>query len=418
MHIDHIFVLAGGRGSRSADPSIPKFVQSLSDDVEVADYLLELLQDFPEAEVTWILGEHSDAVLQRIKARASLDRVVLNQVSGTAAALREASKDIGDGQVLVMLADTVMALPLWELIDRLPNSDGSWFFGRHSDHAWDSDHLVIGEGGEITDFISKSDNRSAPGLALALSGITITSASILKGLTHGDAQQEIYRLTIESGKIVRAINSSWFLRDTGTPDRLHRVSRQHIEGSISRRSALQRAAIFIDRDGTLIPDIGECRSAVAQDEIPERVRSAIRCVNNVGIPIFLITNQPGIAKGCIRELQVLATFQDIAISLGNDGAFLDGFYFCPHHPDSGWQGEVAELKVSCECRKPAPGMLLDAATDHFLDLNSSLIIGDTARDEGAATAIGAAFSLVSWSENGEQVASAILDFANTVMLRG
>lgn len=409
--------MAGGRGSRSADPSIPKFVQSLSGEVDVADYLLKALEDFPEAQVTWILGEHSDAVLQRIRERATRDRILLNQVFGTAASLREAAINVDDGQVLIMLADTVIALPLRQLIDRLPNAEGSWFFGRHSDHAWDSDHLVVGEGGEITEFISKSERRSAPGLALALSGLTITSASTLRGLTHGDAQQEIYRLAVESGQNVRAVNSSWFLRDTGTPERLQRVSRQHSDGSISRRSSLRRAAIFIDRDGTLVPDVGECRSAVAKDEIPKKVRSAIRSVNNLGVPIFLITNQPGIAKGCIRESQVLATFQDIAISLGKDGAFIDGFYFCPHHPDAGWAGEVAELKVSCECRKPAPGMLIEAASDHLLDLDSSIVIGDTARDEGAASAVGAAFSLVSWLADGEEVASAILDFANTLILR-
>jgi len=415
LRIDQIFVLAGGRGTRSADPSIPKFAQNLSSGVDVADFLLQVLQDFPEAETTWVLGEHSESVLARIGERAKSDRIVFDQISGTANSLREAAREVGDGNALVMLADTVIALPLRALIERLPESDGSCFFGRFSDHAWDSDHLVIGEGNEVVNFISKSQKREASGLALALSGITITSTQILRSLGPGDAQEQTFRKTIESGQNVRAVNSSWFLRDTGTPERLQKVSKQYRDGSLGRRASRLRSAIFIDRDGTLIPDKGECRVSVNREEIPPMVSEAIESVNNLGIPIFLVTNQPGIAKGCISESQVLDTFQDIAEALGESGAFIDAFYFCPHHPESGWEGEVAALKIPCDCRKPEAGMFHKAASDHLIDLRTSMVIGDTARDEGAAAAIGAQFNLVAWSADGKQVAKAIQNFAASVL---
>ena len=150
---------------------------------------------------------------------------------------------------------------------------------------------------------------------MALSGLTITSTQILRSLGPGDAQEQTYRTTIESGQSVRAVNSSWFLRDTGTPERLQKVSRQYLDGSLGRRASRLRAAIFIDRDGTLIPDNGECRVSVNREEIPPVVSTAIESMNNLGIPIFLVTNQPGIAKGCISESQVLDTFQDIAEAL-------------------------------------------------------------------------------------------------------
>lgn len=417
MHIDHIFVLAGGRGTRSADPSIPKVAQSLSDSVDVADFLLRVLEDFPEAQTTWVLGEHSESVLARIGERGKSDRLVFDQISGTANALREAAREVGDGKALVLLADTVIALPLRTLIDRLPESEGAYFFGRFSDHAWDSDHLVIGEGNEVVDFISKSHKGKSSGLALALSGATITSTEILRSLGPGDAQEQTFRTTIGFGQNVRAINSSWFLRDTGTPERLQKVSRQYLDGSLARRASGLRAAIFIDRDGTLIPDKGECRDSVAREEIPRRVSDAIKSLNSLGIPLFLVTNQPGIAKGCISESQVLDSFRDIAEALGESGAFIDAFYFCPHHPDAGWEGEVTELKISCDCRKPEAGMLLKAASEHLIDLRSSLVIGDTARDEGAAAAIGAEFTLVAWSADGKQVAGAIQNFAASVLGR-
>jgi D-glycero-D-manno-heptose 1,7-bisphosphate phosphatase len=66
--------------------------------------------------------------------------------------------------------------------------------------------------------------------------------------------------------------------------------------------------------------------------------------------------------------------------LGRDGAYLDGIYFCPHHPHSGYVGEVSELKIECECRKPKPGMLLQAAKDLNIDLSNSYMIGDRKSD--------------------------------------
>lgn len=414
VQIDHIFVLAGGKGTRSADPRIPKFCQKINDQ-DVAFFLLRALDQIPEAEVTWVLGEHAEAVLDRIGARADEDRILLNQVSGTANALRAAASNLGDGKVLVLLGDTVISLPLSKILRRLPEQGDTCFFGRFSDHAWDSDHLVLGRGGEITQFVPKSEGGGSNGLALALSGATVTTTRVLSTLGEGDAQHEIYLATERLGGSTSYVNSSWFIRDAGTKDRIQRISDQHTDGSLDRRGAELRPAVFIDRDGTLVPDIGECRSSVSSDEIPERVRGAIGRLNRLGIPIFLVTNQPGIAKGCIDEMQVLRTFQDISHWLAEEGSFIDAFYFCPHHPDAGWEGEVSSLKISCDCRKPGAGMLLSAASQHMIDLTSSVVIGDTARDEGAAVEAGASFSKVSWSESGDEVANAIEAFAREVI---
>jgi D-glycero-D-manno-heptose 1,7-bisphosphate phosphatase len=77
--------------------------------------------------------------------------------------------------------------------------------------------------------------------------------------------------------------------------------------------------------------------------------------------------------------------------LGEQGAFVDDYVFCPHHPDGGFEGEVEALKRACDCRKPAPAMAHAAAAQHHLDLNRSVMVGDTARDQGLAEASGMAF---------------------------
>ena len=77
--------------------------------------------------------------------------------------------------------------------------------------------------------------------------------------------------------------------------------------------------------------------------------------------------------------------------LAAEGAFVDDYAFCPHHPEAGVEGEVVELKVECDCRKPAPGMLLRMSDWHGIDLERSVMVGDTDRDEGAAKAAGTSF---------------------------
>ena len=80
--------------------------------------------------------------------------------------------------------------------------------------------------------------------------------------------------------------------------------------------------------------------------------------------------------------------------LGQDGAYLDGIYFCPHHPDKGFQGERPELKMICNCRKPKPGMLLTAAKDYNIDLTQSYMVGDGPRDIEAGKAAGCKVAMV------------------------
>ena len=107
---------------------------------------------------------------------------------------------------------------------------------------------------------------------------------------------------------------------------------------------------------------------------------AIKKINESGYLAIVITNQPVIARGEVTYEELNDIHNRMEKLLGLDGAYVDDIYYCPHHPDKGFDGELEELKIKCECRKPNIGMLKKAIQDHNIDLNESIVIGDSTLD--------------------------------------
>ena len=152
-----------------------------------------------------------------------------------------------------------------------------------------------------------------------------------------------------------------------------------------------RPAAFIDRDGTLnefVPDpvsgLPESPLRVADVRLIEGAAAAARELAQAGFALVCVSNQPAAAKGKVSLEQLLAVHERVLELLRKEGVQLDGFRLCLHHPE----GVVAELSGPCACRKPAPGMLLDAAEELGLDLASSWMLGDTDSDVVAGHAAG------------------------------
>lgn len=137
----------------------------------------------------------------------------------------------------------------------------------------------------------------------------------------------------------------------------------------------KRKAVFIDKDGTLIPDIPY---NVNPDliAIGESTTEGLRLLKTLDFLLILITNQSGIAKGYFEEEALEAVWQKLQTLLGPHGLALDAFYFCPHHPEA----SVAQYKLDCDCRKPLPGLILKAGGDWNVNLNHSWMIGDILND--------------------------------------
>lgn len=145
----------------------------------------------------------------------------------------------------------------------------------------------------------------------------------------------------------------------------------------------------MDRDGTINEEVGYLSKQEQLRVYPEAIE-AIGILNRAGIPVIVITNQSGIARGYFDEAVVEDLHARINGILGASGARIDRFYFCPHHPTEG----IGPYLKTCECRKPRPGMLLAAARELNLDLSRSYMIGDMPKDIAAAANAGAKGILV------------------------
>jgi D-glycero-D-manno-heptose 1,7-bisphosphate phosphatase len=152
---------------------------------------------------------------------------------------------------------------------------------------------------------------------------------------------------------------------------------------------VSRAAVFVDRDGTLIEEAGYLNDLSRLVFYPFSV-DAVRQLNLGDLVVVVITNQAGIARGIVPERFVPTAHHHIQERMTAGGAHIDGFYHCPHHPD----GTIAALSTVCDCRKPLPGLITRAAADLDLDLSRSFTIGDRLKDVEAGRAAGTRTVLV------------------------
>ena len=162
----------------------------------------------------------------------------------------------------------------------------------------------------------------------------------------------------------------------------------------------RQAAVFLDRDGTINEEVGYLDRLEKLRLIPGAAE-AIRLINKSGLKAVVVTNQSGVARGLFTEAFVDDVHSHLRKMLRKEGASLDGFYFCPHHPTEG-RGRYLR---SCSCRKPSPGLLLRAAEELSLEAERSYMVGDTLKDIEAASRVGARGILVRTGYGAEAVAA-------------
>ncbi|MBQ5834850.1 MAG: HAD family hydrolase, partial [Bacteroidaceae bacterium] len=152
---------------------------------------------------------------------------------------------------------------------------------------------------------------------------------------------------------------------------------------------------------------------IDQLELLPGTAEAIRKINESGYLAIVVTNQPVIARGEVTFEQLQEIHNKLETLLGQEGAYVDAIYFCPHHPHKGYAGEVPELKIDCECRKPKAGMLLQAAKDFHIDLSASYMVGDSENDVLCGINAGCKSILLTESPNSPAECKSLPDFVNT-----
>lgn len=249
-------------------------------------------------------------------------------------------------------------------------------------HPFDSD-LVVEENNIVKSFDYKTNDRTKYDYKnLVNAGIMIFSANVLDFINEPKKysyEKDIIVPLIKTGKVL-SYKSSEYAKDMGTPERYIKVQEDYKNGVCEAKNlANKQKAIFLDRDGTINEYVGFLKNKEDFKLIPG-VADAIKKINESGYLAIVITNQPVIARGEVTYEELNDIHNRMEKLLGLDGAYVDDIYYCPHHPDKGFDGELEELKIKCECRKPNIGMLKKAIQDHNIDLNESIVIGDSTLD--------------------------------------
>ena len=261
-----------------------------------------------------------------------------------------------------------------------------------NDHPRTSD-LIVEEDGLVKAILPLGEPRVGDYRNLVPAGLYLASSTFFTRIERdrkADMIGDLLPELVASGVRLAAYNTPEYLRDVGSPGR-HKLAEQDLVAgrveAISRHHA--RPAIFFDCDGVLNEEPGLQGALVADDvKILPGAGAALRRVRDAGMLAVAITNRPQVAKGLVTFEGLTRILGRLETLLAEDGAVLDRIYFCPHHPETGFPGEILALKVRCECRKPGTLLLRNAFADLPIDRRRSALIGDSLRDIGAARGVG------------------------------
>ncbi|WP_347161116.1 HAD-IIIA family hydrolase [Ruminococcus sp. 1001136sp1] len=275
-------------------------------------------------------------------------------------------------------------------------------FTHPNNHPYDSGLIVADKNGRVKEWLTKEDDRPLFYHNCVNAGLHVLNPQILDLFDENlvgkintktgeqfkvDLDRQLLKPLVKTGKVF-CYNSSEYVKDMGTPERFCQVEQDIILGRVKARNLLNKQrAVFLDRDGTINMYKGFLKKSNDFELIPG-VAQAIKKINESGYLAIVVTNQPVIARGELTYTGLEEIHNKMETLLGKEGAYLDGIYYCPHHPHKGYRGEIAELKIDCNCRKPKPGLLLKAAEDFNIELKYSFMVGDSENDIKAGNAVG------------------------------
>jgi len=402
-------IMAGGKGTRiqSIATDIPKPMIQI-DGIPVLEHEIRVLasQGFKDFIITVshlgasIINHFGDGSKFGVKIQYYNEEIPL----GNAGALFKIKNKLTK-PFLLLNADAIFNVDFNRMVAFHYHKGGLvTLFTHPNSHPYDSGLIIADDNLSVCDWLAKEDkrpiyykNRVNAGLhvidpqifnIIDIDPDIIGSINSQTGETIKiDLDRHLLKPLANTGKMF-CYDSPEYVKDMGTPERFLEVVEDFRAGRVqSKNLSKKQKAVFLDRDGTINKYVGFLRN-VEQLELLPGIADAIKRINKSGYLCIVITNQPVIARGEVSYKELEEIHNKIETLLGVEGAYLDGVYFCPHHPHKGYDGEVKELKIDCECRKPKPGMLLKAAKDLNIDLSQSYMIGDDENDVRAGIAAG------------------------------
>lgn len=428
-------IMAGGKGTRisSVNAELPKPMIPILGK-PILEYQLECLKMQGLTDITLVVGHLGNEIKAYFgdgsgKSPAtgkafgvSVTYLEEKEPLGTAGALYYLKEDLLKGKnenedFLLLNGDVIFDIDIHRFYSEHRANEGMvTLFTHPNDHPFDSGIIIADENGCVKNWLHKEDkrlwykNRVNAGIHIISNKIFHKQNGLFATPKKVDLDRDVLKPLIPSG-LVYCYDSPEYVKDMGTPDRFYSVTQDIASGKVQEKNLAQKQkAVFLDRDGTLNKYIGFLRN-IDELELLPGVTEAVRKINQSGYLAVLVTNQPVIARGEVTIQDLEEIHQKLETLLGQDGAYLDAVYYCPHHPHKGYEGEIKEYKIECDCRKPKPGMLLQAAEKYNIELSSSWMVGDSEQDVEAGLAAGCKTAYLGGESSKAKSYSSLLDFA-------
>ena len=400
-----VVILAGGKGTRleKINNGLPKSLTPVLS-TPIIKHQIEFCKTQGFEKFLLILCYKSDQIIDYFNKNPiediEIEFFVEDKPMGTAGSLFSSIKLL-KSHFLVLYGDTYITVDLKKFIKKFKNfkSDDKEILGQilihPNNHPFDSDLVELNEkniligihGYPHPDNVQYSNLVNAACYLFTKELIKIIIENIDRNCIL-DIAKDIFPIVIEKNIKILGYQTVEFIKDMGTPVRLSKLEKVLESGRLKNIGPnTPKKVIFIDRDGCINKEVG--RIVNEEDlELIDGAAEGILNFNNASLPVFCVTNQPVIARGDINKKKLEKIHARLDFLLGNKGAFIDKLYYCPHHPDKGFAGELLKYKIKCDCRKPNIGMIFKAAQENGVNLGKSWFIGDSSTDIAAAEKCG------------------------------
>ncbi|MBF0542241.1 MAG: HAD-IIIA family hydrolase [Nitrospirae bacterium] len=390
-------LIAGGKGFRLKSSAIPKPLIKIAG-MPILERQIELLKRYNISDIYILTGYLGDQIKDYfqdgrqfgVSIKYSQEKFPL----GTSGCVKLLDAQLRDAPFFVIYGDLVLNINIDKLFAyHVANLGDATIVVHPNNHPYDSDIVEMDDDFNVSALYTK-DKKPQFYSNLVSAAVYMLNPIVLDYIHENkpsDFVRDVFINMLRDNKKIVGYKTIEYIKDVGTIDRFNKVEQDILDGKVYDENIDKlHPAIFLDRDGTIIKHINQLHKPSDLELYPD-APAAIKLINNSNFLVFIATNQSVVARNLCNIETVHLINKKLQTLLGDQGAYLDDIFFCPHHPDKGFPEENPAYKINCNCRKPKDGMIRNAMNLYNIDIASSWFIGDstidikTGKDSGMST---------------------------------